>query len=522
MADPTIVFEAYSGGASGAIKAGMPVATHFFDAGSAHGRFDASVPLITHFHASGLGHGAVQAKTILITRFSDAQAVALFAGSASFTTSFAGSAPLPTVNLVNGVAVLTTRFQMHTIQGGSVHASATETSRFASGNLFAATYPLHTAFNDGRTSHDRNALFLLQPAMVSTGAPGITFHAHSGIGLSTASLTHLTTWVLQSAFALKDTLHPDILLIRRVADVVGLRALVEQILLAKASSTVHVHATVSPSEWHLLALIDHLTLLDHSLSTQEATRVVASLLALTDALAKPEIGRLASNVGILATLGVDIEAYAHAISTVGLLGTLSHTLLLTLALKDSFFLVDDHNRTLELMRALDDALGLCVRLTIADDTYTAWVMGMDSKAVWSYDNFPFNSFATVGGLRLGCGPDGISQFGGTTDNGQDIDWSIRTGLTNLGDMKKKHVDCGYIGYTSDGTVGISVITTSPDGEKVQYNYTLTAIPSDVPVTNRVKFGRGLESVYYAFQFAGTGPFTLDHARILKLNTSRRV
>lgn len=520
MADPTIVFEAYTGGASGQINATYPFATRFWD--TPNGHVVAKALLTTSWHGSSVGHGSVQAKASLTTRYTDSEGAAFFVGKVGINTVFSGSAPLPTVSLVSGVIILTTAFRMHTIQGGSVHANAVETTTLSDGSLVHATFPLHTAFNDGRTSHDRNALFLLQPAMVSTGEPGITFHAHSGIGLSTPSLTHLTTWVLQSAFALNDTLHPDILLIRRVADVVGLRALVEQILLAKASSTMHVHATVSPSEWHLLALIDHLTLLDHSLSTQEATRVVASLLALTDALAKPEIGRLASNVGILATLGVDIEAYAHAISTVGLLGTLSHTLLLTLALKDSFFLVDDHNRTLELMRALDDALGLCVRLTIADDTYTAWVMGMDSKAVWSYDNFPFNSFATIGGLRLGCGPDGISQFGGTTDNGQDIDWSIRTGLTNLGDMKKKHVDCGYIGYTSDGTVGISVITTSPDGEKVQYNYTLTAIPSDVPVTNRVKFGRGLESVYYAFQFAGTGPFTLDHARILKLNTSRRV
>ncbi|MES2347023.1 MAG: hypothetical protein V4641_05565 [Pseudomonadota bacterium] len=387
---------------------------------------------------------------------------------------------------------------------------------------FLLRYQPQVYLSDGHVSLDRTGYLVQQPELLAHGFEGAAFGASSAVALGHDHLTKQIVWVLRSLIALTDNSHSLIELLRSITDHLSLRDLVTQVFAVRAASSVALSDTAAWHEVLLLALVDRIALLGHTHSIQEATRAIALVLALSDAAAKPTFGILLSHVALSDALVAEVEAYAKAIDAIRISAEVSQTLLLTLALKDAVLLTDGTNRLLEITKALRDSFAATVSLQIEGVGYTAWVMGMDSKTVWSYDDYPFNSFATIGNRRFAAGPDGISELTGSDDNGTEIAWSIRTGLSNLDSDFKKRLDIAYLGYTSDGTVGLSVMATAKDGVWTQYNYTLQPVPSQDPITNRIKLGLGVESVYYAFQYAGTGPFTLSSARILKLNTKRRV
>ena len=383
----------------------------------------------------------------------------------------------------------------------------------------------HVFIYDGVPDTARTAYLIQQPVLLSKMVFGLTCKSSSQIVLGDDHLVRQITWVLHSMIRLDDKSNRMLELLRRLEDRIGLSDLVEHVFAATMASSVALGDSVAASEIRLMALIDHITMVGGASSTQEATRAIAIMLALHDAAAKPVIGTMLSSMVLTGELSNEIEAYAHALDQIRLAATTGGTLLLTATLHDSVLLGDGTNRLLEITRAIKESIAVCATLSIAGEGYTAWVMGMDSKAVWTYDDYPFNSFATVGGKRLAAGPDGISELGGEDDNGSAIAWAIQTGMTNLGTMFKKRLDCAYIGYTSDGQVGLSTIATDPaDGARVQYNFVLEKAVNakDETTPNRIKLGRGIEAVYFSFRLAGTGPFSLSNARILKLNTSRRV
>ena len=311
-------------------------------------------------------------------------------------------------------------------------------------------------------------------------------------------------------------------LIRKLTDTVGLDAVIAAAMRVRAVTGIGLHPTLSVSDLMALALSDSIGLVSHPGWTQETDRLLAAIFALLDDAEGAQLAQTASSVGIDYALSDEILVYAQALTALRLSALLTGDLLLTAVLSDAFGLDGALSSTSEILAALASAIGITATLQLADGAYTAWVMNAETKAVWTYDNYPFNSFAQLGDRYFGAGPDGISELVGADDAGATIDWSARTGVTNFGTQLEKRGVMAYIGYTSAGDVGLSVIVTEPGGEKVQYNYHMIERNADDTTVNRIQVGKGLRSVYWQFEFAGTGAFSLTSASVLPMVLSRRI
>jgi hypothetical protein len=90
--------------------------------------------------------------------------------------------------------------------------------------------------------------------------------------------------------------------------------------------------------------------------------------------------------------------------------------------------------------------------------YTVLVINIENYARSEYREFFFNSMISVGGKAYGASDDGIYLLEGPDDDGAYINAFITTGLNDLGTSVKKNVPDVYLGYDTDGQIGIQSIT----------------------------------------------------------------
>jgi len=359
--------------------------------------------------------------------------------------------------------------------------------------------------------------------MTASAVEGINVTLHSSFGMSSDAIVAALINRLQTVLGLRSGLSaPYIEAIRILTSRMQLTDAISSARLIALSNTFGVGSTLTESELRLVALIDAIALASGVADTQTVDKVLAIVLGLHESLHTPIIELLTATFGLHSSVADSVEAYASALAAMRLTVTSQGGALLSAAVSDTFFVAANLSDTVEKLIQLASSVGLMFTFSTGDEAYTAWVMDAESKAMWTYDNYPFNSFCQLGDRYLAAGPGGIFELGGTKDDTAEIQWKLRTGLLNFGASTKKRIDRMYLGYTTAGTVGLSVITTAPDGEKVQYNYTMTTHTANVPTNDRMKVGRGLNSVYFAFEFNGTGDFSLSDAKILPMITTRRV
>ncbi len=151
---------------------------------------------------------------------------------------------------------------------------------------------------------------------------------------------------------------------------------------------------------------------------------------------------------------------------------------------------------------------------------TALVMNTRTNAVTRYSSVPFNSFANFGGVTLGAGPDGIMVLDGEDDAGTPIEAYAEGGVSDFGSKYVKKVPSGYAGYRTTGTLRITLTTD----EDQQYEYDLEPRSGPNIHTSRVKFGRGVEGVYWQWRADNVdgSDFDFEHLRLLVEETSRTI
>ena len=93
---------------------------------------------------------------------------------------------------------------------------------------------------------------------------------------------------------------------------------------------------------------------------------------------------------------------------------------------------------------------------------TVWVLNDDSGATSTYTNYPFNSYAVLGGRAYGLRADGLYLLEGSNDAGANIRASVAFGKQDFGTTINKRVTDVYIGVASDGQLLLKVITADQD------------------------------------------------------------
>lgn len=206
-------------------------------------------------------------------------------------------------------------------------------------------------------------------------------------------------------------------------------------------------------------------------------------------------------------------------------GVLAGTAQITVLLADTFDAGDSTTAISEILAAIADGFYVTLTINTGDDIYTAWVMTPETKAMRSYTNFPFNSYATLGGQFLGAGPGGIYRMGGSTDDGVAIRAAIRTGLLNFGSQNMKSVSRAYIGATTTGNLLLRVQATTFKGEQVEQTYRMVPANTTDARAHRVDIGKGFRSVYWTFELANDtsgADFEVNDWHVLPVTLSGRL
>lgn len=168
----------------------------------------------------------------------------------------------------------------------------------------------------------------------------------------------------------------------------------------------------------------------------------------------------------------------------------------------------------ELSEKITESVGFFMTLNLDDGQYIAWVLNTESKGLTRYTNYPFNSFMEVGGRYYGVTSTYLYRLDGDDDAGTPISAKLRLGLSSLGTRKLKRIPEGYVGYTSDGTLWLQVITSDETtGEKVGAYYKLAPRAAGAVRENRWKIGKGLKSVDWDFEITNVDGADFDISAI---------
>ena len=149
---------------------------------------------------------------------------------------------------------------------------------------------------------------------------------------------------------------------------------------------------------------------------------------------------------------------------------------------------------------------------------SVWSVNAETGASAAYEDYPFNSFATIGGRHFGAASDGIYELVGDDDAGVPIQAHLNLGQRNFGTSKLKAMPYAYLGVASDGLMVVRVTT-----EGASYTYKARAASAEMQ-TQRVDFGRGLRANYFTLELMNENgaDFDLDVIELAATPLTRRI
>lgn len=282
-----------------------------------------------------------------------------------------------------------------------------------------------------------------------------------------------------------------------------------------------------------LATADYLVLaraVSKLLLTGHATCYAEAIQQITDSLVFHEVS-VASQIGYAKdglTLAERVDsaytAIAAAIERLALGAAASHTYSLTVILRDTFVLNGAASHQAELALQLRDAIGFAASLSFDDGQMIAWTLNTESRGVTRYTNYPFNSFAKIGGHYYGAHSGGLAKIGGPDDMGEPIKARIRLGMSDFGDRRIKSFSEVFIGVATNGQLLLKTIyVDETTGEKNMAIYKVAARPAAAARETRAKVGRGMKAVDWDFELENVdgADFDLQSIEFNPTTTTRR-
>ena len=219
-------------------------------------------------------------------------------------------------------------------------------------------------------------------------------------------------------------------------------------------------------------------------------------------------GQLAS-ASLLTTAGDELALNAAVTDALSAMNRLVETLLLdavanpvhtaVVSVREDLVLGETLASAADMATLINESLTFVTRLKLDSGEYIAWALNTEGKGLSRYTQFPFNSFAKIGGRYFGACSDGLYRLEGDDDAGVPIANKLRMGLTAFGTRRLKRLPDAFIAYTSTGTLLLRVIVVNEQGEKEAAIYKLAPRPAGVMRENRFQIGRGLKSIDWDFE-----------------------
>lgn len=336
---------------------------------------------------------------------------------------------------------------------------------------------------------------------------------HDALALS-AHATHLHTVVLRAMLAYGDTQHGHFEGAFAATDALVLDGHASWLLHVLTEDGLVLGAEATPDYLAVARAIETL------LASGVATGYVEAVSLVLDALV---LRTLADGFDYERAMDTALLAAAVADAYTALGGVLDRLLTsptatgaqrLTTLVRDDVVLDTQAATSADFHAALRDSLGLAAHLSLDTGEYVAWVVNTESAGVSTYQNYPFNSFASLGGRYYGATSQGLFLLEGEDDDGEAIDARIRLGLHDMNTRKLKRLPEAYIGYKSDGNLILRVIVADDQtGEKVALEYLMR--PRAAPALRESRFitGRGVKAVDWDFEIENIDGADFDLAEV---------
>lgn len=313
-------------------------------------------------------------------------------------------------------------------------------------------------------------------------------------------------------------------LLTTIVDLLRISERLRIVLEALVSDTLVVDALLQGQPVAMTALTDTLLLTGDATSTVAAMAVLSDLLALQQALVSVQEGELSDSAELAGELDGLVRALEALVSTAMFSETLLGLAVLTVLVPESL------NASVELegvalyQAIIDEGLAFSVGFALDGVPYVGLAMNATTRAMSEYDAFNYNSLAWYNGRLYGAGPAGLYRLEGATDAGNPIAAYFRTAMQRLADGKECRVSSAYLGFRSNGELQLKVVFIDAAGEKVGYVYDLAQAPTGAPQPGRFKVGRGIKSVYMAFELGNVAgaDFAIDVLEIRPLVLDRRL
>jgi hypothetical protein len=148
-----------------------------------------------------------------------------------------------------------------------------------------------------------------------------------------------------------------------------------------------------------------------------------------------------------------------------------------------------------------------------------WAVSLAEDAATStFEDYPFNSFGTIGGRAFGAKQDGVFRLEGDTDGGAPIRSSVSYGKQDFGTKTEKHMTRAYVGASSTGALYLKVIAGG-----VEHVYAARSSSAEL-AQQRFDVGRGIKGNYFTFELFNKngGDFEIDSVSFFAAEFKRRI
>ncbi|MGH8025281.1 MAG: hypothetical protein ACREO0_01015, partial [Pseudoxanthomonas sp.] len=282
--------------------------------------------------------------------------------------------------------------------------------------------------------------------------------------------------------------------------------------LVLAESGLVLSAAGTASYQALAHAISRIVLSGQATSFAEALVMVIDSLVFTSTLEAMQAATASDTLVLGEVVATFYQMVVTAVDNLLLASTAAGVYQAFAVVRDSLVFGGQASHAADLGVIARDAISFSVSLTIDNGEYIAWVINLEGdRALSRYTDYPFNSFAKIGGKYYGASSSGLYRLEGESDDGEDINWKLRMGLQQMGDRRLKRIPEAYVGWASNGTMLIKVITVGEDGNKGIAIYRMASRGANANATapNRRKFGKGLSSVDWDFILESVDGSTLD-------------
>lgn len=331
--------------------------------------------------------------------------------------------------------------------------------------------------------------------------------------------------VMTDAFSVFSTMQSN------AEDTLALSDAIIVVLRAIATDSMAMTSPLSLVLYKLEQIVESLVLSGAVSSQMQAMAQITEALLLEDLARVSFLSRASSTADGTDAIHGRLQVIAGAISAANMSATIVPTLRITALLDDTLDATVVLGTHKQMFEALAEGLVASMTISLGGVEYSAYALsvnrriqdGLPVAGVVEYQNFPFNSFTKWDGAYYGASEHGIFELTGDTDNGDEIAAWVRSAISNFGTGRAKRMPAAYIGYTSSGTMVLKVVTTT-GGTKSEDWYTLREKPAAAMRDGRIKVGRGLSSVYWAWELHNVdgADFALDAIELMPLLLDRRI